>query len=231
MPRPASAGVPVKSPAAVRAGGKPADSCDGGRLPEPLFAPAAMTTATPTAIATVMGMKRPVIRLRDRIVRNTSRTRDARCGAGAEAGAAGRRRLASSPTGRSSVRLGAAHSERNSCGGGIGTCGPLEMVGVYRRFSGVETLVGCDTAPGRGIGSHGAVLHSPVSRCSPVSRLSRIALSRIALSRAAVRGGRPGLPRSVELKPGGPHRGGAWGDGAFWGSAFGDTGRPVSAPL
>ena len=130
MPRPASAGVPVKSAAAVRAGGKPADSCDGGRLPEPLFAPAAMTTATPTVIATVMGMKRPVIRLRVRIARITSRIRDARDGAGAGAGVAGRHGTASSPPVRSSLRSGAAHSDRNSCGGGTGTCGPLEMVGV-----------------------------------------------------------------------------------------------------
>src|SRR5215469_10553889 len=80
MPRPASAGVPVKSAEAARAGGKPTDSCDGGRPPLPLFTPAATTTATPTAMATVIGMNSPVIRLRPRIVVMTSRNREVPAG-------------------------------------------------------------------------------------------------------------------------------------------------------
>src|SRR4051794_33111672 len=100
VPRPAWAADPAKSAVAIRAGGNPADSCDGARPPDPLLAPAATTTATPTAIATMIGIARPVTRLRDRMVRRISRLKavPGRCGSGRNGGMRRRRSPASSPS-------------------------------------------------------------------------------------------------------------------------------------
>ena len=87
MPRPASAGVPVKSAVAARAGGYPASS-DEGAGPLPLFAPATTTTAMPTAIAATIGTARPDTQLRDRMAAAKSLPRRAAkpCSAGWSAG-------------------------------------------------------------------------------------------------------------------------------------------------
>ena len=78
IPRPASAAVPAKSPAADLAGGKPAASDDGAVPPDPLFAPAITTTAMPTAIAARIGTARPVTQLRARMAATTALTSGAR---------------------------------------------------------------------------------------------------------------------------------------------------------